>query len=214
VDRLAGSGYQVVPAEVDVSDADSIKSLAALAATELPSVDSWVNNAVEYVFGGLFDIEDSEWDLSMATNLRGVFICCREAGRVMASAGKGGVVVNVTSTEAHRGMPRSSHYIAAKHGVLGLTRTIAIELGRYGVRALTVAPTLIETEGMSETLAAMGDEGRKRWSDRLPAARLGLPDDVARVILFAVTDMASMMTGSVLMVDGGEMVGVNKMRLL
>jgi len=212
--QLAGPGRQVEAEVADVADPAAVARVAGLARRRLPWVHTWVNSAVTYDFGRATELSDQDWDRSMATNLRGVFACCREAGRLMAELGRGGVIVNVTSTEAHRGMPRTAAYVAAKHGVLGLSRSLAIELGRYDVRVLTVAPTLTETEGMASTLSAMGEEGRQRWCDRLPAARIAVPDDVARVVLFAASDMSAMMTGSVLMVDGGEMVGVNRMRLL
>jgi len=212
--RLQERGLSILTEVADVSDSAAVGHLAERAIAQLPTLHGWVNNAVNYMFGRTLDLSDADWDEGMATNLRGVFLCCREAGKAMSRNSSGGVIVNVTSTEAHRGMPRSPQYIAAKHGVLGLSRTLAIELGRFGIRVLTVAPTLIDTEGMAEMVAAMGEEGRARWSDRLPAGRLGVPDDVARVILFALSDMSVMMTGSVLMVDGGEMTGINKMRLL
>jgi len=121
------------------------------------------------------------------------------------------VIINITSIAAFVATnPALSAYTAAKHGLWGLTKSMALELGPSGIRVLAVAPTLVETEGILELRArqnsvTLADEGGQLGSD-MPLGRAALPDDVARAVLFGASDMAVMMTGSTLAVDGGRLI--------
>jgi NAD(P)-dependent dehydrogenase (short-subunit alcohol dehydrogenase family) len=150
---------------------------------------------------------DDTWDQVMEVNLRGVFSGSREAARRMIGAGRGGVIINVVSTAGFRGVaPGVSAYVASKHGVRGLTRQLAIELAPHDIRVLGVAPTFCTTEGntaaLAELSARIGTEIPATLTSRL--GRVGVPDDIARVVLFCASDMSLFMTGSTLLADAGE----------
>jgi NAD(P)-dependent dehydrogenase (short-subunit alcohol dehydrogenase family) len=198
---------RVIATRLDVTDSASVAEAGALAAREFGGVNIWVNNAGIYPNVGLLDMTDEAWDQVMAVNLRGVFTSCREAARRMIDAGKGGVLINVVSTAGFSGVaPGVSAYVASKHGVRGLVRQLAIELAPHDIRVLGVAPTFCETEGNMAALAALPDRVRQEISATLTSklGRVGVPDDIARVVLFAASDMAAFMTGSTLLADAGE----------
>lgn len=200
-------GGTVVATHLDVTDTASVEAAADLAARELGGVDIWVNNAGLYPNIPLLEMTDETWDEVMAVNLRGVFASCRAAARRMIDAGRGGVLINVVSTAGFQGVaPGISAYVASKHGVRGLIRQLAIELAPHDIRVLGVAPTFCETEGNTEALAQLPDRVRSEIASTLTSrlGRVGQPDDIARVVLFAASDLAAFMTGSTLLADAGE----------
>lgn len=203
-ERYAG---KVIATRLDVTDSASVAAAGERAASELGGIDIWVNNAGLYPNVGLLEMTDETWDQVMAVNLRGVFACCREAARRMIDAGKGGVLINVVSTAGFSGVaPGVSAYVASKHGVRGLVRQLAIELAPHDIRVLGVAPTFCETEGNTAALAELPERVRSEIAATLTSklGRVGVPDDIARVVLFAASDMAAFMTGSTLLADAGE----------
>lgn len=207
VELSARYASKVIATQLDVTDSASIAAAGELADKELGGVDIWVNNAGLYPNVSLFDMTDEAWDQVMAVNLRGVFASCREAARRMVDAGKGGVLINIVSTAGFGGVaPGVAAYVASKHGVCGLVRQLAIELAPHDIRVLGVAPTFCETEGNTAALAALPERVRQEISATLISklGRVGVPDDIARVVLFAASDMAAFMTGSTLLADAGE----------
>ena len=202
-------GRKAVGVRMDVSDGASIRAAADRAIADFGRLDVWVNNAGIYPFALTLEMTDSDWDRVLDINLRGAFIGAREAAKRMIDAGNGGVIVNMASTAGFRaGGPGVPHYVASKHGLLGLTKSLAVEFGVHGIRVLAVAPTLIETPGIRQ-LSGGGDEtATQMLSDlaaRLPLGRPGVADDVARVVLMCATDMTLFMTGSALAVDAGDL---------
>jgi NAD(P)-dependent dehydrogenase (short-subunit alcohol dehydrogenase family) len=200
-------GGKVIAAHLDVTDTRSIEAAADLATSALGGIDIWVNNAGLYPNVSLLEMTDEAWDQVMAVNLRGVFASCRAAARRMIDAGRGGVLINVVSTAGFAGVaPGVSAYVASKHGVRGLVRQLAIELAPHDIRVLGVAPTFCETEGNMAALAKLPERVRSEISATLTSklGRVGVPDDIARVVLFAASDMAAFMTGSTLLADAGE----------
>ncbi|MFN8050120.1 MAG: SDR family NAD(P)-dependent oxidoreductase [Acidimicrobiales bacterium] len=201
--------HRVVGTHLDVADPESIVACANLAIDELGGLDIWVNNAGIYPSAPLLDLTNDAWDWVLDVNLRGSFIGAREAASRMIAAGHGGVIVNIASTAGYQAAgPGVAHYVSSKHAVLGLTKSLAVELGPHGIRALAVSPTLIETPGIEAgreafRAAGMGDM-IDTYAQRLPLGRVGVADDVARAVLFAASDLAVFMTGSSLLVDGGD----------
>lgn len=200
---------RVIATAMDVTDSASIAGAADLAVRELGGVDIWINNAGIFPFVPLAEMTDTVWDNVMAVNARGVFAGARQAMRCMTAADKGGVIVNVSSTAGFRGVsPGLSAYVASKHAVRGLTRQLAMELAPYAIRVLGVAPTYCVTEG--NLLAAQELGGPEVTGADIAAmissklGRVGVPDDVARVVLFCASDLSIYMTGSTLLVDAGE----------
>ena len=200
--RFPGTDVRAVA--VDVRDAGQVDTLVAAA----EGFDVWVNNAGIYPSTAFLDIPHEEWDRVLDTNVRGMFLCTQAAGRALVDRRKGGVIVNVASTAAVKTGAGVAHYITSKHGVVGLTRAAAVELGPAGIRVLAVAPSMTQTEGRDEFMAGVVAPGMedfvKEMEARPPLGRIGVADDVARVVLFCASDMSMLMTGSTLMVDSGE----------
>jgi NAD(P)-dependent dehydrogenase (short-subunit alcohol dehydrogenase family) len=200
-------GTRVVATELDVTDTASIVAAAELAISELGGLDIWVNNAGLYPNVSLLEMTDAVWNDVMDVNLRGVFASCREAARRMIAAGTSGVLINVVSTAGFRGVaPGVAAYVASKHGVRGLNRQLAIELAPHDIRVLGVAPTFCETEGNMDALAKLPERVRAEIAATVSSAlgRVGVPDDIARAVLFCASDMSLFMTGSTILVDAGE----------
>ena len=148
---------------------------------EFGAIDIWVNNAGMYPNTPLLEITDEHWDRVVNLNLRGTFIGAREAAKRMVETGTAGVIVNISSTGAFNASSgaNSAHYIASKHGVAGLTKSLATELGPHGIRAVAVAPTLSETPGVQANRERGLGDVLDAYGSRLPLGRLGKPDDVA-----------------------------------
>ncbi|MFD6169736.1 SDR family NAD(P)-dependent oxidoreductase [Streptomyces coeruleorubidus] len=196
-----------VAAHVDVSDAGSVIAAADLAVRELGGLDIWVNNAGIFPSVRALEMSDTTWDEVFAVNTRGVFLGSREAARRMREGGGGGVIVNVVSTAGFRGTaPGLAAYVGSKHAARGVTRQLALEFAPFGIRVLGVAPTYVPTEGNMAAAtgdpAAAGDIVSVMQPSRL--GRLGVPDDIARVVLFCASDLSAFMTGSTLLADAGE----------
>jgi NAD(P)-dependent dehydrogenase (short-subunit alcohol dehydrogenase family) len=191
----------------DVRDPASVKALADAAERDHGPIDIWVSNAGIFPSNQFLDIPADEWDRVLDLNVRAVFLCGQEVGRRMAERGRG-VIVNIASTGAFKTGPGVAHYITSKHAVVGLTQAMSVELGPRGVRVLAVAPSMTRTEGRAEFLAEHLPPGMddfiKEMEERPPLGRIGVPDDVARVVLFCASDLSMLMTGSTLMVDSGE----------
>jgi NAD(P)-dependent dehydrogenase (short-subunit alcohol dehydrogenase family) len=207
-----------VSGPLDVADGSSVASFAERAVNALGGIDIWVNNAGIYPATPLLDMTDDQWDLMSDVNLRGTFLGCREAARRMLSNGHngggahGGVIVNIASVAGFRGRAGLAHYSASKHGVIGLTQSAAVELGPRGIRVLAVAPSLAETPGVQEMRAAAtrpGEAGtmvaqmEQAVMTKFPLGRAAQPDEVARVVLFCVSDLAGFVTGTTIFADGG-----------
>ncbi|MDX3109233.1 SDR family NAD(P)-dependent oxidoreductase [Nonomuraea angiospora] len=197
----------------DVSDTASVIAAADRAVAELGGLDIWVNNAGLFPNAPVLQMPDEMWEQVFAVNARGVFLGSREAARRMAEHGKGGVIVNIVSTAGFQvAFPGMAAYVSSKHAVRGLTKSLAVDLAPLGVRALGVAPSYVPTEG-NTAAAAQAAEQAAAAGIEIPAldvmqqsriGRLGVPDDIARVVLFAVSDLSIIMTGSTLLADAGE----------
>ncbi len=197
---------------MDVKDSAAIRATAQRAVDTFGSLDIWVNSAGIFPFAPIDEMADELWDDVMAINVRGSLVGAREASRQMIAGGKGGVIVNIASTAGFKGVsPGLSAYVSSKHAVRGMTKQLALELAPEGIRVLGVAPTYCVTEGNTEAAeAALG--GDKAAASEIAAmitsklGRVGVPDDVARVVLFCASDMSMFMTGSTLLVDAGEVI--------
>ncbi|WP_313435256.1 SDR family NAD(P)-dependent oxidoreductase [Novosphingobium sp.] len=192
---------------LDAGDSGSIVAVADLAESKFGKLDIWVNNAGIPSFTPLLDLDEEEFDNVLAINLRGAFVGAREAARRMIAADQGGVIVNVASLAGVMGISEGqAAYCSSKHGVVGLTKQLAIELGGHGIRVLGVAPGFSLTE--KTMFIAEWDEETIRncpipgiGASRL--GRVGVADDIARAILFCASDLSMFMTGSTLLLDGG-----------
>ncbi|WP_216892236.1 SDR family NAD(P)-dependent oxidoreductase [Nocardia alni] len=197
-------GRQTIGAALDVASSSSLGRVRETVVREWGGLDLWVNNAGIFpTTGPLLDATDEHVDHVLRVNVRGTYAGAREAARALSADG---VIVNLASTAAFKTNLGTSAYIASKSAVVGLTRSLALELGHRGIRVLGVAPTVVETPGVAEQLGGLAESGvdvNERLS-RNPLRRAARADDIARVVLFCCTPLASMMTGSTLLVDGGS----------
>lgn len=209
----ARHGTSALGIAADVSDANSVAAAAAAAADQLGGIDIWVNNAGIFPNAPALDMPDEMWDQVFAVNTRGTFLGAREAAKHMSKDDSGGVIVNIISTAGFNvGFPGMAAYASSKHAVRGLTKSLAIDLAPMGIRVLGVAPSYVPTEG-NIAAAAAGAEAARAAGAELPEldvmnqsliGRTGTPDDIARVVLFAASDLSMIMTGSTLLADAGE----------
>ena len=225
--RLAEAGAQVVAVDidsdartaarigpgaraltVDVSRAGAAEEIAAAATDEFGSLDIWVNNAGIYPSAPLLELDDDEWDRVLGLNLDAAFRGARAAARRMKE--HGGVIVNVASNAGMASGPASAHYVASKHGVVGLTKSLAVDLAPHGIRAVGIAPGVTRTEGIEAAAEALRGSG---WGDldayaerTTPLGRMADPDEIARVVVFAASDLATYVTGTTIVVDGGQLI--------
>lgn len=194
---------KAVGAQVDAGDAASLVALGERAVNEFGQLDVWVNNAGIFPFKPTLEVSVQEWQQVLDVDLTGVFIASQEAARRMIASGQGGVIINISSLAGLRGVPNNAAYIAAKHGVEGLTKSLATEFAPKGIRVLSVAPTFIKTPGTEAMSNASAME--EQMVNRIPVGRAGVPDDIARAVLFCACDLSLFMTGSTLYLDGGQM---------
>jgi NAD(P)-dependent dehydrogenase (short-subunit alcohol dehydrogenase family) len=186
---------------VELTDAEGPARMVQRTLDAYGRLDALVNNA------GAGQVADSEtlaladWQRIIDLDLSAPFRCAQAAARPMLAAGRG-VIVNVSSLLGHLGLARRAAYGAAKHGLEGLTKTLAVEWARRGVRVVSVAPAYVATELLAGTSKA-GGFTLEEVAHRTPLGRLAEPDEVARVVAFLVSDDASYVTGSSVLVDGG-----------
>lgn len=207
--QLSATG-KIRVVHMDVSNAASIGATAALAEREFGGIDIWVNNAGVFPHVAIAEMTEQQWDEVYAVNARGTFLGARAAIQSMSSGNRHGVVVNVASLAGLRGIsPGLGAYVSSKHAVVGLTRQMALECAPMGIRVLAVAPSFMITEG---NLALIQRDPRmaEMAAEAIPSimssklGRVGVPDDVARAVLFCASDMSIFMTGTTLVVDAGE----------
>ena len=188
----------------DVGDTASADAAVARVVEELGGLHVLVNNAGVTRDNLLFKMTDDDWDTVINVHLRGAFLMSRAAQRVFVPQ-QHGKIVNLSSVSA-LGNRGQANYAAAKMGIQGFTRTLAIELGPYGVNVNAIAPGFVATEMTDATAARVGmsvEDFRQAAADRNPVRRVGLPEDIAAVAAFLCSDEASYVTGQVLYVDGG-----------
>lgn len=198
-------GRRAVGTHLDVTVPESIVALADRAIAEFGRLDIWVNNAgISAATGPAVDVDPDFIDTMFAVNARGTYLGAREAAKRMPN---GGVVVNIVSTTGFRASAGISVYVASKHAAVGITKALGIELAPRGIRVLGVAPTVIDTPGVREEMSSLLEAGVDVAARAAanPFGRMGVPDDVARVVVFAASDMAAFMTGSTLAVDAGRL---------
>lgn len=209
--QLKEAGYQAIPVPCDVSSEDDVRNMVGIAVSKMGGVDILVNNAGIYPRKLLAETTSEDFDRVMAVNLKGVFLCSREASQRMIEQKKGGCIINLASIDAvHPSAKALSAYDSSKGGVLTMTKSLALELGQQNIRVNAIAPGGILTEGVlsvvSGPAAVQGKAQLKAFMARMALGRMGEADDVARVALFLASDLASYMTGSVIFVDGGYLI--------
>jgi len=178
----------------DVSRPEEIEQLMQMVDERWGRLDVLVNNAGISVWKSPYDLSVEEWDHILNTNLRSVFLCSREAAKIMRKCG-GGAIVNISSTRAHMSEPNTEAYAASKGGILALTHALAISLGPDRIRVNAISPGWIETGDY----AALRPEDHRQH----PAGRVGVPADIARACLFLTQRENGFITGQEIVIDGG-----------
>jgi 2-deoxy-D-gluconate 3-dehydrogenase len=198
--ECAGHGARAVPIGVDVTDEASVARAVAAAVDQLGGIDVLVNNAGVDLERRIVDTTLEEWRHVMAVNLDAAFLMLREAGPHLFAA-EHPRVINTSSIFALAGASKWSAYSAAKAGLLALTRTLAVEWARHGVRVNAVVPGNVETEMTAEALA---DPALRAYAEgRTPTRRIGIPSDIAPAVCFLAGTGSEFITGTALTVDGG-----------
>src|SRR6185369_13467111 len=206
VERITAAGGRALAIGADVSNTEAVQGAVERIAAELGPPVVLVNNAGVIRDNLLFKMSDDDWETVMAVHLRGAFLMTRACQKFMTEA-KWGRVVNLSSTSA-LGNRGQVNYSAAKAGLQGFTKTLAIELGPFGVTANAIAPGFIATEMTAATAARMGidfETFKEGAAEQIPVRRVGVPDDIAHTISFLVSDGAGFVSGQVIYVAGGPL---------
>jgi 3-oxoacyl-[acyl-carrier protein] reductase len=202
VDQIKANGGEALAVQADVSQVADAQALVDAAKKAFGRIDVLVNNAGTTRDTLIMRMSEEDWDIVIDTNLKGTFNCIKAASRQMMRQ-RSGRIVNITSVAGLAGNAGQANYASAKAGIIGLTKTIAKELGSRGVTCNAVAPGFVYTDLTS----SLPEELIQAAVDRTPLGRTGTPEDMAAAVAFLVSDDASFITGQTLAVDGGLAIG-------
>ncbi|WP_245374223.1 3-oxoacyl-ACP reductase FabG [Crossiella equi] len=205
VKAITEAGGKAIGLGADVTSREQVTAAFSQVVAELGSLDILVNNAGVTRDNMLFKMTDDDWDTVMAVHLRGAFLCSQIAQGHMVEK-QFGKIVNLSSVSAD-GNRGQANYAAAKAGLQGFTKTLAIELGKYGINVNAIAPGFIETDMTAATAARVGvdfEQFKKAAAESVSIKRTGRPEDIANAVAFLVSEESSFITGQILYVDGGR----------
>ncbi len=196
----------VLAVTLDVGDEASCEAMIQQTIDRFGRLDILLNNAgISGNRARTADITTADWERVVAINLTAVFFCCRAALPAMLNSG-GGVIVNTASVDGLVGMPTVSHYVAAKHAVIGLTKNVALEYARDNIRCVAIAPGYVDTRMTQESFS---EEEKQLLNSLVPLGRPAQPEEVANMALWLASDRAAYVSGSVHTVDAGLLAGFN-----
>ena len=203
--EIEAAGGEAIYLRTDVSVADDVERMVAHTIEKFGRLDFAVNNAgIEGEIQGIADFSEEAWDRVLDINLKGTFLCLKYEARSMLEAGNGGAIVNVGSVNSFLGFPGGAAYVASKHAQVGLTTSVSAELAPQGIRVNIVCPGIIDTPMHQRLRGIIGDEPYENiLQGRVHQKRKGLPEEIARVIVFLCSDEASYITGTTVTPDGG-----------
>jgi 3-oxoacyl-[acyl-carrier protein] reductase len=209
-DKRAANALVKAIGELDVeclalqTSVDQRKSVSKVIKTTLRKfgkIDILVNNAGIWKRGEIGTMTDAQWDETVDTNLKGVFLFCNEVSPIMKRQGSG-KIINIASTAGQRGEPFYSHYAASKGGVIAFTKSIGVELAPYGINVNSVAPGWVDTD---MTMEVLGDTSLRSEIDRaIPRGKVAVPEDIVGSVLFLASDLSNHIVGATINVNGGS----------
>lgn len=212
VAEIRASGGEAIGLACDVLEESQVQGLIANTVREFGRLDIMVNNAgIGYLMKPIVETAQSDWDAVLGVNLRGAFFGIKHAAQQMMGQKQGGRIINIGSQASKSGFPFAAAYVSSKHGLVGLTRTAAIELGPQGITVNTICPNHVTT-GLGAWQnqffsAATGRSQEKYLADmraRIPMGRAGLQEDIAKACAFLASEQAAYITGEAMNVSGGE----------
>ena len=211
-EEMRAGGATVSTRSCDVRRWDEVEALAGHAVATHSSLDIWVNNAgIGYIMKPLMEVSPDDWAAVIDVNLTGAFYGLKAAAAAMIAAGKGGRIVNIASQAAKSGFAHAQAYTASKHGLVGLVRSAAIELGPHRITVNNVCPNHVTTglgkwqnEHFAELQGVSVEEYLKQMAGRIPLGRPGLPQDTADAVAFLCSPQAGYITAESMNVSGGE----------
>jgi 3-oxoacyl-[acyl-carrier protein] reductase len=203
VDRIAKAGGTAVAVDVDVSSTADVERLLRVAIDECGGLDVVVANAGIARRVESAELDDDAFRQLLDVDLVGVFRCFREALPHMRAQGSGRLLATSSIAGAHYGWPEHAHYTAAKAGIVGLVRTLALEVAGDGITVNAVAPGVVVTPQSSDPVNSLGPEGLAEFAAAVPVGRNGRAEDIAAAFLYLASDEAAFLTGQTLIVDGG-----------
>jgi len=200
--EIEGLGRKALTIQADVADAGQVDQMVQQAIDAFGKIDILVNNAGITRDNLLMRMKEDEWDQVISTNLKGVYLCTKAVTRPMMKQ-RGGRIINIASVVASLGNAGQANYVAAKAGVIGLTKSVARELASRGITVNAVAPGFIETD----MTAKLGEDIQAGINAQIPLQRMGRPEEIAAMVRFLASDQASYVTGQTIHVDGGMYMG-------
>jgi len=202
---LEANGGRAIAVRCDVTRSEDVKAALDKAVEAFGRLDFAFNNAgSEQAIRATADLSEQEWDRILDINLRGVFLCMKHEIPLMLANG-GGVIVNTSSGAGVKGFKGQAAYAAAKHGVIGLTKSAALDYASQNIRINAVCPGIIETS-MMDRFTGGTHEGRERVIAQEPVGRMGKPDEIASAVVWLCSDPAAFVIGHAMVVDGGQTV--------
>lgn len=211
--ELRAGGADVSTCACDVRNPAEVEALAAHAVSTFGGLDIWVNNAgIGYIMKPLLEVSEADWDAVIDVNLKGCFFGVQAAARRMVEQGRGGRIINIASQAAKSGFPHAQAYTSSKHGLVGLARSAAVELGPHRITVNNVCPNHVTTglgawqnEYFSKVVGAESVEAYlEAMANRIPLRRAGLPEDTANAVAWLCSDDAAYITAESMNVSGGE----------
>lgn len=205
LDEIINTGRKGLAICADVSDKYSVQSMVDQTIAEMGQIDILVNNAGIRDTWSFLDISFEQWRKVISTNLTGNFLCSQAVAKHMVKRGKGGKIVNISSVAGYMAMPKRTAYVSSKHGIIGLTRQMAMELGDYNIQVNAVGPGVIETS-MTEDYFD-NQEFIEAVKKIYPSNRWGQPEEVANMVLFLASWKSDFISGVCIPIDGGFSAG-------
>jgi len=199
VSELENLGVKALAFYLEQQHVNKCHAVVQETVASLGRLDILVNNAGIYPHNEALDMTEEEWDAMLDINLKGAFFCAQAAAREFVRQGNGGAIVNISSINGFSPLAGSTHYGASKGGINMVTRCLAVEWGKYGIRVNGVAPGLIDSPDLDKNVPGW----REKYSSRAPVGRIGTPLDIANACLFFASPASSWISGQTLIVDGG-----------